>query len=411
MIFEIQVQKIYLEPAIRYTGSIQHLNRFQGHYARPAGQTDSLEMSLDKHYTALVPGLGIRRNTDKMQLMLQVDYSLSRLNTSSDGLSVRDDEYAELLPSGNFEYTFGTGRRFSMRYSTHFTAPSVNQLIPVINNMNPLFIINGNPMLEPEKRQQLSTHLFIFDQFSFTTLLASVSAEHTKNRINWARNVDENLVQEIMPVNSPYGTDLNGTIDFSRPIRKLGIKLNLFLRESYSRGVAPVNQVDNKYSSLTHDLVLTLDNRKKQKWDLSAGIGARLTDSRYSIQESLNDQYFDINWFGEVAFTPNTSWDYSFSADVINYNQRSFGASVLVPYLESEINFHFPASKRATLSFRVNDILNRDTGIQRISELNYLRETRRNVIGRYFMLSLKYRLNKSDGGNNGLHVEVKGRRR
>ena len=40
--------------------------------------------------------------------------------------------------------------------------------------------------------------------------------------------------------------------------------------------------------------------------------------------------------------------------------------------------------------------------------MNYLRESTSNIIGRYVMLSFKYRLNKF-GGDTGIHVKVKKR--
>ncbi|NQV01799.1 MAG: hypothetical protein HQ542_04085, partial [Bacteroidia bacterium] len=52
-------------------------------------------------------------------------------------------------------------------------------------------------------------------------------------------------------------------------------------------------------------------------------------------------------------------------------------------------------------------LLNRNTGIQRVSEQNYLRETHSNIIGRYVMLSLKFRLNKFGGSGSGISIKMK----
>jgi hypothetical protein len=52
---------------------------------------------------------------------------------------------------------------------------------------------------------------------------------------------------------------------------------------------------------------------------------------------------------------------------------------------------------------------NRNQNVQRISELNYLRETRSNTMGRYVMLTFKYRLNKM-AREGGIKVDMHKRR-
>ena len=51
----------------------------------------------------------------------------------------------------------------------------------------------------------------------------------------------------------------------------------------------------------------------------------------------------------------------------------------------------------------------RNQNVQRISELNLLRETRSNTIGPYLMLSFKYRLNKA-ARKGGIEVNMHKRR-
>lgn len=122
----------------------------------------------------------------------------------------------------------------------------------------------------------------------------------------------------------------------------------------------------------------------------------------------MNNIYFDISWFGEIRWTPNDRFDLNINADVTNYTARSFEESRVVPLLGAQLSYFFMQNNRAALTLSGFDILNKNTGINRISELNYLRETRSNIIGRYFMLTFKYRLNKV-GGDTGIFVDVKKR--
>jgi hypothetical protein len=159
-----------------------------------------------------------------------------------------------------------------------------------------------------------------------------------------------------------------------------------------------VNDVENVNTNLSHRFSMSVDNRTKKKWDVVAGGSVRITDAKYSLQESLNNRYTDYSYYTEVQFNPNDTWNFMLSADVTNYNDQSFGESISVPLIAAEVSFFFLKHKRASFSLQGADLLDMNKGITRISELNYLRETRSNIIGRYVLLSFKYRLNKFGGG-------------
>jgi len=209
-------------------------------------------------------------------------------------------------------------------------------------------------------------------------------------------------------VNVDNDFSLNGNIDFSTPIRALGIKTNLDISESYNKGINLVNEVDNELTSFNHRYSLSFDNRKKDKWDVVSGVGLSITDTRYSIQDMLNNVYYDMSWFGEIRYTPSDKFDFFFSADVTNYTAQSFEESQLVPLLGAHVSYSFTKNNRMTLTLAGHDLLDKNTGISRVSEANFLQEKTSNIIGRYFMLTLKYRLNKF-GGDTGMNVKVRKR--
>ena len=60
------------------------------------------------------------------------------------------------------------------------------------------------------------------------------------------------------------------------------------------------------------------------------------------------------------------------------------------------------------LKLEASDLLDKNTGIERISELNYLVEKKSNIIGRYLLLSFKYKLNRF-GNTNGIDVKMRKR--
>jgi len=400
--------KSYIDIIINSRFDNQMLVRKQGNALNGYSVIDSLSPDFDKTGFFVKPGISIRRNTEKTNLTLALEYHTGSYSTSLWEGSPDETKYSLLHPRFSFEYSYGSGRRLMINYSGSINTPSVNQLLPVVNNFNSLYLSYGNRDLRPEVSHRFGTHWWIFDQFSFTSFLAAASINYTTDKINFSRTINDNLAQVIRLVNVESDWTVNANIDFSTPIRVLGIKTNINIDETYNKGINLVDNKVNDVSTVNHRISFDFENRKKEKWDIGTGVGLSLTDTRYSIQEKLNNIYFDVSWFGEIRWTPNEDFDINLSADITSYTARSFEESRVVPLLGAEISYFFMNNNRAALTLSGFDLLNRNTGISRVSELNYLRETRSNIIGRYIMLSFKYRLNKI-GGGSGISVDIKKR--
>ena len=198
---------------------------------------------------------------------------------------------------------------------------------------------------------------------------------------------------------------IGGNFDFSTPIRKVGLNFTAKLHENWNRGINLVNGEQNINTNFTHSLSLSFDNRKKEKWDVSVGGMFQISDAKYSVQRSLNKTYYNLLGFTDVVYTPNENWYFSLTADINRYDANSFDKSISVPLLKAEITRYFLKNKRGVITLEVFDMLDKNTGIERISEMNYLLERQSNTIGRYVMLTFKYRLNKFDN-KSGIDIKM-----
>lgn len=396
---------MYLQPELSITAQDETLDRNQGIPEPENTVIDSLSPVMEKNYRTRLLGITFMRYKGKGKLSLSARLLSSRLSSVLDEVSLHESVQSRFMPAARYEYEFSTGRRISLNYSTSLDEPSVGQLLPVVNNINPTYLVHGNPSLESEYAHEADAHLFLFDQFSFSSFFVAVVATYTRNKINWSSTISDELVQTLVPVNVKQDLEVRGNMNFSTPIKKLGVKVHLNVEERWDKGFSLVDGQENQQTSISHRYSLSADNRKKQKWDLNGGMTATLTRSRYSIREDLNDRYTNLSWFGEVLFTPNEHWDFSLKADLVNYGNESFGESVFVPLVGGALNYRFLANNRAAVTLKISDLLNRNTGIQRLGELNYLREIRRNMLGRYLMLSFTWRLNKSGQPPN--HIDIK----
>ena len=401
---------LYMIPVISASSNTESLVRTQGIPVPDDAIIDSLSPSFNRYYDRIQPKLTLKKSTDQLQVNLFLNSEWYRTqNFLWDDEGVEKSQFV-FLPGFNLDYEYKTGHRLNLNYRSSLNQATVSQLLPIANTSNTLSVSYGNRNLKPERQQSMNLHWIIFDQFSFTSLFTGINATYTRDKINWSRTVDDQLGQTLNLINVDDDFRIRGSMDFSTPIRKLGIKINAGLTESWNKGINLVNGVENVNTNMSHRFSLSVDNRIKKKWDVVAGGAISVTDAKYSLQESLNNRYTDLSYYTEIRFNPNDNWNFMVSADVTNYNDQSFGESISVPLIAAEVSYYFLKNNRGSLSLQGADLLNKNTGVQRISELNYLRETRSNIIGRYVMLSFKYRLNKMGDNKGGLDVKMHKRR-
>lgn len=397
---------IYLTPELSTGRTTEGLNRTDEEISKPNfSALLNVENDFQKIYSWFRPKLGLKKTTDKKTFAVTLQLETGKLENSLNEKETGKN-YIYFIPSVLYQYEFQTGRRIVAYYNSSVNTPNVSQLLPIENSINPLSVYSGNPDLKPEYSHQFNSHYILFDQFSFTSLMVNFSGTYTKDKINWDRTFDNQLAMRNTLKNFDYDYNLRGNIDFSTPIRSLGMKIHLNLEESWNRGLNLINQAENEYTNLSHRASFSIDNRKKEKWDVSTGLAVTLTDSKYSLQKSLDNKYFDMSWYSELRFTPNDGWNFEVSSDITSYTDKSFGESLNVPLLGAEINRYFLKNKRGTLALKGFDLLNQNQIVKRFSELNYLREIRSNSIGRFVMLSFTYRLNKF-GKDSGIDIQIK----
>ncbi|MCX6225881.1 MAG: TonB-dependent receptor, partial [Bacteroidia bacterium] len=322
---------LYIEPAIRIGSNNDHYDKTQGLPLLNDQVVDSLSPDFRKKYQYLRPELSLTRNTDKVQFTAAVGMELGQVETTLWKESPVLSKHLYFTPRLQWEWEYKTGRRLMFFYQSSVNTPSTSQLLPIPENSNPMSISYGNRNLKPEYGNNLYFNWLIFDQFSFTSMMAGIDAGYTIDKINWKRNIDDQLKQTMTLVNVKNDYQASARVDFSTPIRKLGVKINANLRESFNRGISLVNGTENINTNFTHKVSLTVDNRKKDKWDVMAGGSIQVTDAKYSIQNTLNNRYMDLAYFAEMRYNPTERWNFAFKADVTNYTAQSFDKPISIP--------------------------------------------------------------------------------
>ncbi len=310
-------------------------------------------------------------------------------------------DFTRLLPSVFFNYDLRTGRNFSAEYTTQLREPSLEQLQPVVDNSDPLNIYTGNTNLKPEYVHELGVNFLNFDQFTMTSIFANLRATYIQDRITNASNVDALFRRFTSPVNVKQDWLLNGYVNFSTPLRFIKSNLNLSLNSTYNRGILFVNDIQNNTDRWMNSVELALYNRKKERVDITLGMRLGQNTTRYSISAALNQAFVNQTYFTECTVFPSKKWAISSGLDYTLYSGENFGAQRAVPLWRASLTRYVLENNRGQIKLAVFDLLNRNIGISRSSEFNYLEEVRIRNLGRYAMLTFAYSIsgfNKKPGG-------------
>ncbi|HMG15133.1 MAG TPA: outer membrane beta-barrel protein, partial [Saprospiraceae bacterium] len=384
----------YLIPGIEAGGFNEVLDRKQGIPPGNEVLIDSLSPYFTNIYQDIKPGLTFKKSTRKTHFRINAQFEIGKLTSELKNSNLQTKNISYFLPALNYEYEYGRSRRYSLNYNSYINLPDAVQLLGVLDNTNPLQFYKGNPDLKAEYQHDFRLDWIIFDEFSFTSFFANIGGTYTKDKINFSRVIASDLSQFISLVNVKNDYRAEANMEYSTPIRKFGLTIHGNARETFNRGINLVNGVENINTNFRHELSLSFDNRKKDKWDINFGANVSLTNSAYSIQAALNNHYLSYAYFGEINYSATDKWHITFSGELTHYNISGFDQSINIPLLKSTISHYFLSGNRGVISLEVFDILNKNTGIERISELNYLLQRKSNIIRRYAMLSFKYRLNK-----------------
>jgi hypothetical protein len=402
-------KSLYLEPELRANMVIENSKHKQGISNEGKTPIDSLSPDFGRTSFQLTPGLNLRKNTKKSKIEIGLALAMVHNHNLLNDTSSVKSSYNRLLPRFSWDFDYKSGHRISLNYVTTVNEPLLTLMVPIVENQNPQSLVYGNRYLKPETLHDFFVNWLLFDQFSQTSVFARAGGAYTRDKIGYSSTVNDSLVQQnyILNTKDAYRTSVG--IEFSTPLKFSGLNIHLAIDGSWDKGQAFINEVESINTNLSRSYKLSFDNLKKNKWDIDFGAVLGFTNSKYSLQNSMNNRYFNLNYFADLTFSPNDTWHFGVKSDVVYYRSKSFTTDVNIPLLNAEISYNFLVNKRGMLTLEVNDLLNKNTGISRTGEMNYLRETRSNIIGRYLILSFKYRINKAAKSSGGMEINVRKR--
>lgn len=314
-----------------------------------------------------------------------------------------DRSFSTLLPFAEFEYRLGPTQNLRFTYRTWSSLPSINQLQPVLDNSNPLFLSSGNPDLEPSYnhigliRYQATDPLG--GRFFLAVLNVNYGFNYVTNATILARR--DTLLPNgvLLPRGAQYSypTNLDGNrgarlfLVHSRPLGLLRTNMNLLAGLNYTRtpGLISGLRTWSDLYALNSGLGLTSNISERVDFNLmynfnlnqvrtSTGSG----DSRYQLHRiSAN---VNLQPWGRFVFSSQFAYS----------QYRGLGGELDKPVLlwNAALGVKFLKDNAGELRIGLADILDQNKNISRNVTEQYIQDVRTQALGRYLMFSFSYRL-------------------
>jgi len=334
-------------------------------------------------------GLNFRWNTKKSNFTAGVQAQQAQLSGELPLLDTKvNRSFFNWLPSVRWQYEFSRTRNLNFNYETSVREPSVTQLQPVADISDPLNIYQGNPNLDPEYAHQFRLHWMSFNPGTMNNFFSMLAFTYTQDKIQTAQTIDANFVRTNQPVNVENEYDLYATISYGMPIKAINTRLDASLNGNYNRGIFPVNGENNETQRISPSGELNLTYNYKELLEVTAGANASFNRTQYSLDPALNQEF--VNQVYTAGFNLSLPLDIRIGS---TFDYSIFGGiEERIPLWSASVSKYLLKNKRGELKLSVFDILNRNVGISRVAQNNYVQEERITSLGRYAMLSFTYNL-------------------
>jgi hypothetical protein len=297
----------------------------------------------------------------------------------------------------SFSYKFSESKTFSLSYHTKVREPNLNQLQPMPNNQNPLSIRLGNPNLIPEYEHNVWISYNLWDQLNFTSFYISIYGSLNQNAIINKQTIDADFRIVYQPIN--FGTKLNSGLYFgyNGEIKKV-IKYSIRGGANLSQQQVLINENASKELNHNYNIYVSIGNKKKKIIDVSVSTRINFRNAVYSQNDALNVTSLSHNYTAKARVTIAKKWNLKTEFDYAIFDGLGYGENFAIPIWSASVSRTFFKSDQLKIELSAENILNEAFRVNRYTWGGNVTETQTNLLGRYFMISIAYKINKM-GGN------------
>jgi len=316
-------------------------------------------------------------------------------------------------PTGRLQYNFGRKKFARIDYRGQTDQPSVNQMQPVRNNSNLMNETVGNPTLNPAFTHRFRMMYTTFNDSTFASFNASLSAQGTKDALvsnsiydATGKQFNQTVNADAMPVN------LRGNIMFNVPLIQKRLHFNTNTSGGFDKRYGYSSKKDPNSVAIDIENLELGDLSNTRSYNAGEQISLTFTQDVVEIGTRIGVYYSNTlnNLNPKVAET--TDWNASgnlvlhlpYQFDIgsdLNYTTRQGYSN----FDQNQLIWNATIDKtlfnnKGVLSLRLNDILQQQLNIRQSIGDNYIQYNTYNTLTSFFLLSFSYKINKFAGMSN-----------
>ncbi len=313
----------------------------------------------------------------------------------------RDVRFNNFVPSLTFNYTPKQQRRVTFSYNGNTRNPTLQQIQPIVDNIDPLYIVVGNPNLKQSFTHNVNFRASDYKVLKSRNISFSVNYSSTENAISDASRVDSlgRRISQAINVDGNYNVSAYANYGFE-VIPSLNIGFSAGPRKGRNANI--INGINNVTENSSINLGIN-SGYWSDKWiNFWLNFNANYNSSISSIRPEVKTQYWSYSAYTnlQLKFKKQKLYiDMNLEANL--YQKTAVFANQLDVYILSpSIRKVLSKDDKWEAKFYVNDLLNQNQGINRNISSNFISETTSQTIQRYFMLSLIYNFTKNGKPSN-----------
>lgn len=373
----------------------------------PEGYEANKDMNLSKYaqYKYYNHDINAGMNIIREKYRFNFGMSLQPQNTRLDYKKAEIDTVVKrnvfnFAPNVDFRYRFSKVSQLRFTYRGRASQPSMENLLDVTDDSNPLRITKGNPGLKPSFTHSMRLFYNTYNGDKQRGIMAHANFNMTQNKIVNATTYNQTTGGTIsQPENIDGYWTAMGMFGFNTALKDKRFTINSFSRANYTNDVAFLyngdTKVNDKNTSTSLTLAENLNGTFRNDWfEFTINGSINYNFERNKLNPDANQEPYT---FGYGAST-NVSlpWNMTVSTNITNNSRRGYrDASMNRNELiwNAQIAQNFLKGNAATVSFEVYDILKQQSNISRSLTADMRSVSEYNGVNSYCMLRFSYRLN------------------
>ena len=373
----------------------------------PVGYEENKDRDLSKYaqYKYYNHDINAGLNIIREKYRLNFGVSLQPQNTRLDYKKAEVDTVVKrnvfnFAPNVDFRYRFSKVSQLHFTYRGRASQPSMENLLDVTDDSNPLNIRKGNPGLKPSFSHSMRLFYNTYNADKQRGMMAHVNLNMTQNSITNATTYNQSTGGvTVKPENINGNWNAMGMFGFNTALRDKRFTINSFSRANYTNAVSYLFNDDTKINDKNTSTTLTfgenLNGTFRNDWfEFTLNGSINYNFERNQLRPENNQEPYT---FGYGASTNiSLPWSMTLSTNITNnarrgYRDASMNKNELI--WNAQIAQNFLKGNAATISFEVYDILRQQSNISRSLTADMRSVSEYNGINSYCMLRFSYRLN------------------